>query len=236
MKGDLAIVGPRPGAARIRASHRGVHPRSTAERYVVRPGMTGWAQVHLDRLPEFEDTFAKLEYDLYYIKHKSFGLDTLVLLHTLKSMLMLVYPPAAPLEQRRSSGHSPIRQGPGGLPPRLSGANLANMKAVILLLAASVALADSSTPGVQSDLRVQAPAVSRKVSPQYTQQARAAGIEGTVLVYIEIGTDGRAHHARVIRGLGFGLDNQAIECLRHWRISTRHERRNARPPAPPPLK
>jgi lipopolysaccharide/colanic/teichoic acid biosynthesis glycosyltransferase len=53
--------------------------------------MTGWAQTHLPS-DGVEDTMAKLEYDLYYIKNISIGLDTLILLHTLKSLFVFSEP------------------------------------------------------------------------------------------------------------------------------------------------
>jgi TonB family protein len=90
---------------------------------------------------------------------------------------------------------------------------------VAFLLAFSAA---QSYPGERessfSDLRTQPPSATRKVEPEYTKEARTAGIEGTVVLYLEIGTDGRARRIRVIRGLGFGLDRKAIEALRQWRF------------------
>jgi protein TonB len=67
-----------------------------------------------------------------------------------------------------------------------------------------------------ADLLTQPPALSHKIAPTYTPQAIQAGIEGAVLVYAEIGVDGRAHRLRVIKGLGYGLDQQAIEAVRRW--------------------
>jgi TonB family protein len=63
---------------------------------------------------------------------------------------------------------------------------------------------------------VTAPALLSKVEPGYTEEARAAKYQGTVLAYIEVGPDGRAHNIRVIRGLGLGLDEKAIEALSKW--------------------
>jgi lipopolysaccharide/colanic/teichoic acid biosynthesis glycosyltransferase len=48
--------------------------------------MTGWAQIQ--NWEPVEDTFAKLEYDLYYIKNMAMSLDTLVIFQTLRSMLL----------------------------------------------------------------------------------------------------------------------------------------------------
>ena len=63
-----------------------------------------------------------------------------------------------------------------------------------------------------------APTAIRKSSPEYTENARPARIEGVVVLYAEIGIDGRARHIRVIRALGYGLDQKAIESLRRWRF------------------
>jgi TonB family protein len=91
----------------------------------------------------------------------------------------------------------------------------------LLFLAAAAATAQSNASGPQAEFRVagaQPPAVIQKSSPEYTEQARRAGIEGTVLLRVEIGTDGRAHGIHVIRGLGFGLDTKAVESVRQWRF------------------
>ena len=63
-----------------------------------------------------------------------------------------------------------------------------------------------------------APAVISKTTPQYTRAALNAKVEGTVMLTIEVGTDGRAHHIRVSRPLGFGLDEQAANAVRRWRF------------------
>ncbi len=63
-----------------------------------------------------------------------------------------------------------------------------------------------------------APNAIRKSSPEYTETARQARIEGVVLLYAEIGTDGRARKIRVIRALAYGLDQKTVESLRRWRF------------------
>ena len=68
------------------------------------------------------------------------------------------------------------------------------------------------------ELLTQAPAVSQKVEPEYTRAARRAGIEGTVLLYAVIGTDGRPQRVRVMKGLGYGLDEKALEAVAQWRF------------------
>ena len=61
-------------------------------------------------------------------------------------------------------------------------------------------------------------AVLSKVTPTYTNAARQAKVEGTVVLTIDVGADGRAHHIRVSKALGSGLDEQAVNAVRHWRF------------------
>jgi TonB family protein len=56
----------------------------------------------------------------------------------------------------------------------------------------------------------------KKVDPEYTDEARDAKLEGAVVVYVEIWPDGRAHAIRVVRGLGKGLDEKAVEAVEQW--------------------
>ncbi len=60
-------------------------------RHLVRPGLSGWAQLYHDNHPhhgtEVEATREKLSYDLYYIKHRSLTLDAVVILKTIKKLL-----------------------------------------------------------------------------------------------------------------------------------------------------
>lgn len=65
---------------------------------------------------------------------------------------------------------------------------------------------------------VSPPKVDVKVEPQYTEDARLAGYQGTVLLSIEIGADGVAHNIKVLRALAFGLDRKAIEAIGQWRF------------------
>jgi TonB family protein len=58
-----------------------------------------------------------------------------------------------------------------------------------------------------------------KESPEYTEEARNKGVEGTVLLNVIVGPDDQAHDIVVQRGLGFGLDENAIECVREWRFA-----------------
>lgn len=105
LKGEMAIVGPRAWRPEYAQAIERYIP-FYRERYSVRPGMTGWAQVQLDSRPDGQDAMTQLEYDLYYIKHMSFGLDTLILLHTIKSMLMASEMPSQVWSGRQLSASS----------------------------------------------------------------------------------------------------------------------------------
>jgi len=63
---------------------------------------------------------------------------------------------------------------------------------------------------------VTAPMVLSKTEPAYTEEARAAKYQGTVLLSVQIGTDGLAHNIQVARSLGLGLDEKAIEAVSQW--------------------
>jgi TonB family protein len=65
---------------------------------------------------------------------------------------------------------------------------------------------------------VSAPSILYKQEPEYTEQARKANLNGTVLLYLEIDPSGRAQNIRVLRGLGLGLDKNAVESIGKWRF------------------
>ena len=62
------------------------------------------------------------------------------------------------------------------------------------------------------------PQLTHKVEPKYTEAARAAGLEGKVVLEIEIWPDGKAHKIRVLRGLDLGVDQKAVEAVEQWRF------------------
>jgi lipopolysaccharide/colanic/teichoic acid biosynthesis glycosyltransferase len=76
--GDLALVGPRPERPVFVAEFSRTIP-FYASRHLVRPGVTGWAQVNYGYADDEADTIEKLTYDLYYVKHMSLGLDLQIL-------------------------------------------------------------------------------------------------------------------------------------------------------------
>jgi len=57
-----------------------------------------------------------------------------------------------------------------------------------------------------------------KVEPEYTQDARAAKYQGSVLLYAEIGPDGTARNIKVRRGLGLGLNDKAVQAISQWKF------------------
>ena len=85
LRGELALVGPRPEQVPIVERLEQQIPFYAA-RHTVRPGLTGWAQVNLGYSGSLEGTRAKLQRDLYYVKHRSLRLDLLILWLTLKAV------------------------------------------------------------------------------------------------------------------------------------------------------
>jgi sugar transferase (PEP-CTERM system associated) len=87
LKGDMSLVGPRPERPEF-VRDLSLKIPYYRQRHCVRPGITGWAQVNFKYGETLEDTMTKLEYDLYYIKNMSFSLDTYIIFHTVKTMLL----------------------------------------------------------------------------------------------------------------------------------------------------
>jgi sugar transferase (PEP-CTERM system associated) len=87
LKGDMAFVGPRPERPEFieilskEIPYYGV-------RHMVRPGLTGWAQVRYKYGSTVADAREKLQYDLFYIKNASIGLDLLIMFQTVKTVLL----------------------------------------------------------------------------------------------------------------------------------------------------
>jgi TonB family protein len=65
---------------------------------------------------------------------------------------------------------------------------------------------------------VTAPSLLYKVEPEYSEEARKAKYQGTVVLYVEVDPSGHAINPRVIRSLGLGLDEKAMEAVRKWRF------------------
>jgi TonB family protein len=65
---------------------------------------------------------------------------------------------------------------------------------------------------------VSAPRAVYAPDPEYSEEARKAKYQGTVTLYVEIGPDGLAHNVRVVRSLGLGLDEKAIDAVQQWKF------------------
>jgi TonB family protein len=65
---------------------------------------------------------------------------------------------------------------------------------------------------------VTAPRVLSRADPEYSEEARAAKINGTVLLQVVVGKDGIAHHINVLKGLDGGLDIKAVEAVQKWKF------------------
>jgi sugar transferase (PEP-CTERM system associated) len=87
LKGDMAFVGPRPERPEFVEWLTKEIPYYPV-RHVVRPGITGWAQVRYKYGNTVEDAKEKLQYDLFYIKNISFGLDFLIMFQTIKTIVL----------------------------------------------------------------------------------------------------------------------------------------------------
>jgi lipopolysaccharide/colanic/teichoic acid biosynthesis glycosyltransferase len=86
LRGEMSLVGPRPERPEVAEQLEREIP-FFAFRYSVRPGLTGWAQVHLPYCAETEDHLIKLEYDLYSVRHYGPAMYLLVLLRTLGALV-----------------------------------------------------------------------------------------------------------------------------------------------------
>jgi exopolysaccharide biosynthesis polyprenyl glycosylphosphotransferase len=85
-KGDISLIGPRPEWSKCAERYEQAIPFYHF-RHLVKPGITGWAQVNYPYGESDEDAVEKLKYDLYYIRHYSLKLDAMIVLKTLYTML-----------------------------------------------------------------------------------------------------------------------------------------------------
>jgi len=87
LRGEMSFVGPRPERPEFVEELSRQIP-FYAERLMMPPGLTGWAQVNYAYGASVEDAVQKLEFDLYYLKHMSLVLDLFVLLDTIRTVLL----------------------------------------------------------------------------------------------------------------------------------------------------
>ena len=84
--GDMSIIGPRAERPELIIEYQKHIPLYRA-RLLVKPGMTGWAQVNYGYSATIAQTVVKLEYDLYYIKHRNIVMDILIILRTMSQVI-----------------------------------------------------------------------------------------------------------------------------------------------------
>ena len=87
LRGDMYCIGPRPFTPNLERDLEQQIP-FYGQRWSVKPGATGWAQVRRGYNETLEDNREKLSYDLFYIKNLSFGLDCLILFETIKILIL----------------------------------------------------------------------------------------------------------------------------------------------------
>jgi sugar transferase (PEP-CTERM system associated) len=86
LTGKMSMVGPRPERKHFTDDLESKIP-FYAERFVVKPGLTGWAQISYNYGATVEDAIEKLNYDLFYIKNLSMTMDLVIILRTIKTVL-----------------------------------------------------------------------------------------------------------------------------------------------------
>jgi exopolysaccharide biosynthesis polyprenyl glycosylphosphotransferase len=82
LRGEMSLVGPRAERPELVSQFQKQIPFYRA-RLLVKPGLTGWAQINYGYVADVTETSVKLEYDLYYIKHRTLGLDFQIILRTI---------------------------------------------------------------------------------------------------------------------------------------------------------
>ena len=90
LKGDLSLIGPRPETPELAALYERRIPYYNV-RHLIKPGLSGWAQIYQDVPPkygvQYDETALKLSYDLYYVKHRGVTLDFQIALQTIKTLM-----------------------------------------------------------------------------------------------------------------------------------------------------
>lgn len=82
LKGDISFTGPRPERTELAEQYRKFPYYDV--RHIVKPGLTGWAQINFRPSASFEEAYEKLTYDIYYVKNRSLFLDILIVLRTIR--------------------------------------------------------------------------------------------------------------------------------------------------------
>jgi len=77
---------------------------------------------------------------------------------------------------------------------------------------------EASDAALKLAARPSPPVLIHKGEPKYSSEARKAGLQGSVLVSLVIGADGIPQNVKVLRGLGLGLDEKAVEAVQGWKF------------------
>jgi exopolysaccharide biosynthesis polyprenyl glycosylphosphotransferase len=85
LRGEMSLVGPRAERPELVAEYQKQVPFYRA-RLLVKPGLTGWAQINYGYVASVTETAVKIEYDLYYIKHRTFNMDFQIILRTISTV------------------------------------------------------------------------------------------------------------------------------------------------------
>jgi TonB family protein len=100
-----------------------------------------------------------------------------------------------------------------------------NMRKLFLLfLLSSTAFAEDPKPckGENSTDCVVVPVAKKQVEAKFTKAAKAAEVDGRVVLSCTVGVDGRAHDIKVVHALGYGLDENAVKALHKWKFKPAH--------------
>ncbi len=85
LRGDLSLIGPRPERLELAEQYKNLPYYRM--RHLVKPGLTGWAQIHYRPSSSLEEAYEKLRYDIYYVKNRTLFLDLSIFLKTVKYLL-----------------------------------------------------------------------------------------------------------------------------------------------------
>lgn len=85
LRGEMSLIGPRPEALALAEWYENELPFYTY-RHIIKPGLTGWAQVNQGHVADIDAVHTKLQYDFYYIKYFSAWLDILIVMRTIKTI------------------------------------------------------------------------------------------------------------------------------------------------------
>lgn len=86
LKGDMGVIGPRPERPMFVEEISDIMPFYET-RHIIKPGLTGWAQVNYNYGESIEESLVKLQYDLYYIKHRSVFIDISIIFKTISTVV-----------------------------------------------------------------------------------------------------------------------------------------------------